>query len=46
MPEGYEMKLEGMTILGVDPAGVKPTLYFTFPERGRGWQPPLFSPAA
>lgn len=39
MPEGYEMRLDGTTILAVDPKGVGPTLYFNFPERTRGWHP-------
>ena len=39
VPDGYEMDADGSTILAVDRSGVKPTLYFSFPERTRGWHP-------
>ena len=37
VPDGYEMDADGSTILAVDRSGVKPTLYFSFPKRTRGW---------
>jgi hypothetical protein len=39
MPAGYEIQSQGNTVLAVDPAGVKPTLYYVFSFRDRGWHP-------
>ena len=36
-PHGYEETMDGVSFIEVDPAGVKPTLYFTFPLPTRGW---------
>lgn len=48
VPDGYEMASYGSTLIAVDPAGVKPTLFFSFPARNRGWHsyPPNFAPVA
>ena len=39
VPDGYEMDADGSTLLAVDPRGVKPTMYFSFSARVRGWHP-------
>ena len=36
-PDSYETELRGNIIFAVDPNNAKPTLYFSFPARDRGW---------
>lgn len=39
LPEGYELQVDNNFVLAVDPTGAKPTLYWSFPARDRGWKP-------